>query len=220
MCRVLRHVLVHSQRQHAVLLEHRAEQAVIGRAVKFPDVDAVEQHAPASRIQQAAQQLDQRGLARAVQAHQRDLLARLNGDVYILQRGLFRTRIGIAHALQRKAMALLRCWQRHAACPPEGFRLIQQLAHAVDILHLLGQCTHLLHQGAHIAAEPAHRRQQQHEIRCIQRARDGFFEQPRIRQPFAQQRGDEHAAVGRHAPGAGAVLPAAPERQRGFGHFL
>jgi len=61
--------------------------------VVLAQVAPVQQDRAFGRVVQAGQQLDERGLAGAVQAHQRDALSRRNKQVDILEDKRIRTRV-------------------------------------------------------------------------------------------------------------------------------
>ena len=77
----LRDVFGHRRSQYRKFLKSGGEERVVVSAVKLADVLPVQQHRALGRVQQAAQELDQRGFARAVEAHNRPLLAGTDGEV-------------------------------------------------------------------------------------------------------------------------------------------
>ena len=80
---------------HEVLEDHSHPPAQLGR-VELPQVNAVEQDAPLRRVVEAEQQLDERGLAGAIAAHQRHRLVPPE-----MQRDIVQHRLGLAGVGER-----------------------------------------------------------------------------------------------------------------------
>ena len=78
-------VLPHGELVAHEVLEDDAEALVQAGQVVLAQVHAVEQHLPLRRVVQPREQLDQRRLAGAVQADQRDALAGLDVQVDVAQ---------------------------------------------------------------------------------------------------------------------------------------
>ena len=73
-----RHVLGDRVREQERLLRHEADRAAQAVERDLADVDAVDEHRPRRRVVQARQQVDQRRLARAGRADERDGLPGLD----------------------------------------------------------------------------------------------------------------------------------------------
>ena len=93
-------VLRYRRFQQGKLLKDRGKQLVVCPPVELTDVYAVEAHRPLGGIEKAAQELDQRGLACAVQAHQRYFFAPVEGETEIVNGVLRRAGIAVGDMLQ------------------------------------------------------------------------------------------------------------------------
>ena len=67
------------QIQQGIVLEHGRKLPIIGTAVKFPDIRAIEQDTTFCGVIETAQELDQRRFARAVQANDGQLFTVTDG---------------------------------------------------------------------------------------------------------------------------------------------
>ena len=71
--------------ENGELLEYGGKEAVVFLPVELPHIDAVEQNPALGGVQQAAQQLDQGGLARAVEAHNGQLFPGADGQIQMAE---------------------------------------------------------------------------------------------------------------------------------------
>ena len=92
-----RHVLADGEGQEAHVLEHRAHQPEILLLVEVPHRHTIHQNLPALRLVEAGEELHQRGLPRAVETHQGDLLPRLQGEGQVVNGRRLRLRVGEGH---------------------------------------------------------------------------------------------------------------------------
>ena len=83
-----------------MLLKHRGKQAVIAFPVVFLHVHAAIADLALPWIDEAANQLSQRGFARAVEPHERNVLARADGERNIEKRVLLRAGIAVGNPFQ------------------------------------------------------------------------------------------------------------------------
>src|SRR5699024_2745885 len=86
--------------QLGTLLKDGGEQLVISPAVELPDVLPIQKNPALVGVVEAAQQLDQSGLARAVQADNGHLFAGADGQAQVLQDGLFRAGVAEGDVVQ------------------------------------------------------------------------------------------------------------------------
>nr|GFC24932.1 hypothetical protein [Tanacetum cinerariifolium] len=88
---------------HEILENHADFLAQLGGVV-LAQVVAIEQDAALAGVVEAGQQLDERGFARAVFAHQRQLFARVQLEAEVAQGPLFGVFVLKAHVLKREAL--------------------------------------------------------------------------------------------------------------------
>ena len=129
--------------QNGKLLKDRAEKSIVFPAVKLPDIFPVQEHPAPGRIKQAAEELDQRGFAGAVQADDGQLFTGTHRQIQIAD-GIF-SRAGVTegHIFQLQFIGL-RLWERGPALESEGLRIFQKFPNAGDVQALLMELGRLL----------------------------------------------------------------------------
>ncbi len=160
------HILRHLSGQKGKILKHCRKKPVILPAVKFPDVDPVEQHLSLIRVVKPAQQLDQRGLSRPVYAYHRQLFSRMESQIQMGKNILFRTRIPKGYVLKRNGIRALFV-RRKPSSPFKKKRLfiIHKLPDTGDFQTLLIQKGKALHNPVHPPGKTADRRKIKQKLR-------------------------------------------------------
>ena len=125
------HVFLHRSREDLKVLEYRADRVAIRLDVILPHIHTIRQDPPRRRIVKTHQELDQRGLARAVIADERDLLTRVHLHRNIRQYPRETFLIGKAHTLEGKCFCRRR---RNHITFRNHLRLVcQKVADLLDI---------------------------------------------------------------------------------------
>jgi hypothetical protein len=140
------------------ILEDYADALSQRAFIPLFQIQAVKQDAPAGRVVQAREQLDHRGLARAVLAHQRKTLARPDVQVDVAQCRCGCSRIHESHALEADAIAGGR-----AVCGAPAahrYRLFQVLVQVGQVQVVLVHPAH----GGECSGDGALALAQQHQV--------------------------------------------------------
>ena len=117
------HIFLHRAGENLEVLEYRADRVAVCFDIVLPYIDTVGEDPTLTRIIKTHQQLDQRGLARAVIADERDLLTRVHLHGNIRQHPRETLLIGEAHTLEGKCF----CRRRRDRIPlRNNLRLISQ----------------------------------------------------------------------------------------------
>ena len=164
--RRLRHIVRKRGFVDRKILKHGGKMAVIVAAVVFSDVLAVQQHGALGRVIKAADQLDQRRLAGAVQADDRELFAGRYLEADVLQRVLFRAGVAERDVLQLNRVRLFGVGlERLAVLKAERLRRLQIGADAVDFQTEAVQLGKTRENAGYPSREAADRREVQQKFR-------------------------------------------------------
>ena len=161
----LGHVLGHAGLQHRKVLEHRREQRVVIPAVILPDVLPVQEHPPPGGVQEPAGQPHQRGLAGAVQAHDGQLFAGVDGQVDVVQGVCLGFRVAVAHMVKADLAGHIGgAGQRLAALKAERLRPVQRFPQQRDLQRLAVQLGAFGQNAGHPLGKAADRRKVQKKL--------------------------------------------------------
>ena len=211
------HVLPQGQGQQLEVLKDHGEDAHIVVVAVLADVDAVEQNLPLGGVVQAAEQLDEGGLAAAVPAHHGQAAAHPEPDVDVAQGPLVGVRVAEGHVPELHLVlpvgALLS--GQAALVHPVGdvqiFKIdLQEFPVGPDVAHGLqqhGQAPEQLGDGPHVLGDRAHA-----EGACpgLQAHKDVHQAGERHRHPLGQHVEQPHGPLGvagDGGAGAEAVVP-------------
>ena len=149
-----RQIVPQRQLKQLKILKRRRKKRPVGVGVQVGDVHAVQQDPPLRRRIQPGQQLDQRGLSRAVLPDQHQTHARLQHQTDLPQRPLLLPRIAKGYALKRDAMRPLRYGQ--ALSPAQTRRDLQILVQRVVIRVVCTDLRDALQRAVHAGRKRRH----------------------------------------------------------------
>ena len=184
----LGHVFRHRAGQRGELLEHGGEQLVVVPAVILPDVLPVQQHQALRGVQQAAHELDEGGLARAVFAHHRQLLPGADGQADVGEGVRLCAGVAVGHVPQLDGVQVAGLdGQGCAVLKAEGLRRGHKLPQGGQVQALAVEGAQVGEDARHPLGEAAHGGEVQHELGGGQLPPEGQGDEPAVGRAVAQQ---------------------------------
>ena len=214
--RRLRHVVRKRGFVNRKVLKHGGEKAVVVAPVVPADVRAVQQHGAFGRVVEAADQLDQRRFAGAVQADDRELFAGRHLQADVVQRVLLRAGVAERDVLQLDRIRLCGVrLERLAVLKAERLGRFGIGADTVEIQTEAVQLGKAREDAGHPGREAADRREVQQEFGGGQAVLQRQEQQIGVGRAVAQERQRDVREVAQKIDALLAELKVAVHAQRG-----